>query len=163
MNWLFRGDLSLITRLSLLEVYNRLTNLIGKEDSENEFKKKYVGAVYEKGFKLKKAYRQLFSPPRYSVEFIGEISSDNQNTLINVKIRPNAIMLFGFRACLVPISVLIINTIIPFSELPSLNSKWSFFWLAFGLMIYFGNLIGYNRESKRISKELISDLSAKLI
>lgn len=54
MNWLFRGKLLLKTRLSLLEVYGRLTHIIGKKDSNDELKKKYVGRVYENGFELRK-------------------------------------------------------------------------------------------------------------
>ena len=132
MNLLFRGRLSLITPLRLYEVYDRLTNLIGKEDSDEEFKKKYVGIVYENGFKLKKAYKQMLSTPYYSCEFTGAITSDND------------------------------YTIIPFSTLPSMDSRWSILWLLFASFLYIGNLILYNRQCKKISMELISELSAQL-
>lgn len=162
MNLLFRGRLSLITPLRLYEVYDRLTNLIGKEDSDEEFKKKYVGTVFERGFKLKKAYKQMLSTPYYSCEFTGAITSDNDYTLVNVTIRPNKQMLLIFRVSLVVFLILVINTIIPFSALPCLDLGWSIIWLLLGSIIYIGNLIAYNLQCNKISKELISELSAQL-
>lgn len=162
MNLLFRGRLLLVTPLSLMEVYSRLTNLIGKEDSEEEFKKKYIGTVYEKGFKLKKAYKQMLSTSYYSCEFAGAITSDSDYTLVNVTIRPNKQMLLIFRVSLVAFLILVINTIMPFSALPPLDSRWSILWLLFGSIIYISNLIAYNLQCNKISKELVSDLSAQV-
>jgi hypothetical protein len=162
MNWLYRRSLSLKSQSSLVEIYSRLTHLIAKEDSREEFfKKKYVGTVYEKGFKLKKPYSKSFSNPRYSCEFVSKITSTNDYTLIEIKMHPNDLMVLTFRILTVLIFILILNTIIPFSGIPTLNSIWSILLLAAVLIFYFGNLFIFNRQFKVISSELRSELNAE--
>jgi hypothetical protein len=162
MYWFFRGSPSLRTPLSLLEVYSRLVKLIALEDSDDVFKKKYVGTIYEKGFTLKKPFRQAFSSPHYSCTFTGEITSDEDGTLIKINIGLNKSLRPLLWASISIFLIWVINTIIPFSALPSLNSGWSIIFLLLGSILYFGNLVSFNVHCKNISKDLVNELNGEV-
>jgi hypothetical protein len=161
MHWFFRGSLSLKTPLSLLEVYSCLVKLIAKEDSDEVFKKKYVGTVYENGFTLKKPYKQVLPPPHYSCTFTGEVTPYDDGTLIKINIGLDKSIRPFIWASISIFLILVINTIIPFSALPPLDAEWSIVWLTLGSILYFGNLILFNGQCKNISRELVADLNGK--
>ncbi len=162
MYWFFRGSLSIKTPLSLLEVYSRLVELIAEEDSDEVFKKKYVGTVYESGFSLKKPYRQAFSSPHYSCIFTGEITPADNGALIKINIGLDKSAQIFIWPAIIIFLILVINTIIPFSALSPLDFGWSIIWFSLGSILYFGNLISFNLQCKNISKELVTDLNGQV-
>jgi hypothetical protein len=163
MNLFFCENLTLKTRLNLVEVYSRLVELIEIEDSDKQYQKKYVGRVFEKGFYLKKIRKMWWSSPTYCSKFSGAIRPDNGGTLLEIKVRLDRELLRLLPVSVVIFLIWISNSFIHFAAFPPVDLISLAFVLFGVLFFYFGELIYFNYERKKIKEQLMSYLEAELL
>jgi hypothetical protein len=161
MNLFFRQDVNLKTHLHMVEVYNRLVELIGKEDSEKQYQKKYVGKVFEKGFYLKKIRKNWWWPPVYYSQFSGVMTPESNGTSLEIKVRPDRERLSLLQVSVVIFLIWVLNSFVHFAEFPPANWITLSFCVFVVMYFYLAGLYIFNRRNKKIINDLISHLEAE--